>query len=402
MEKEIISQLIVKNDKKIIFLIMDGLGGLPQIPGGPTELEAAQTPNMDRLAAAGTCGLLDPVGYGITPGSGPAHFALFGYDPVTFNVGRGLLGAAGLDFAMAEADLYIRANFATMDKNGRITDRRAGRIPTEKNQELCALLQKKVALPSGRQAFFVTEKEHRALVALRGANLCEEIAETDPQKTGLPALNPAALSSRAEQTSADITDLIKQVNKTLAGEEKANTLLLRGYACYSRFPSFAERYGLNPLAIASYPMYRGIAHLLGMKVATLTNTIEEEIAVLRDNFNAYNFFFVHIKYTDSRGEDGKFAEKVKVIEKVDALLPEIYGLNPDVLIITGDHSTPAVMAGHSWHPVPVLLAAKTCRPDLSANFGERACITGGLGRLPMKNLMAVALAHAGKLQKFGA
>jgi 2,3-bisphosphoglycerate-independent phosphoglycerate mutase len=402
MNADLLTQLIIKNDKKIVFLIMDGLGGLPEEGGTKTELETASTPNLDRLAAAGTCGLLDPIGYGITPGSGPAHFALFGYDPVQYNVGRGLLGAAGVDFAMAEGDLYIRANFATMDKKGLITDRRAGRIPTEINQQLCALLQKKVALPSGTKVFFVTEKEHRALVALRGAKLSEEIAETDPQKTGLPAAKPAALKPQARQTAATIIELMTQVNKALAGEEKANTMLLRGYARYQRFPSFTERYGLNALAIAGYPMYKGIARLLGMKLAAATNTIEDEIQALRANFPDYNFFFVHIKHTDSRGEDGKFAEKVKVIEKIDSLLPEICALNPDVLVVTGDHSTPAAMSGHSWHPVPVLLSAKTCRPDLATSFGERTCLTGGLGRMPMKYLMTIALAHAGKLQKFGA
>jgi 2,3-bisphosphoglycerate-independent phosphoglycerate mutase len=397
-----ISQLIIKNDKKIIFLSMDGLGGLPEEGGTKTELETASTPNLDRLAAAGTCGLLDPVGYGITPGSGPAHFALFGYDPVQFNVGRGLLGAAGLDFPMAENDLYIRANFATMDKKGLITDRRAGRIPTEKNQELCALLQKNIPLISGTKIFFTAEKEHRAMVALRGADLQEEIAETDPQKTGLQSVEPKALVKKAQKTASTIAELLAQVNNTLAREEKANTMLLRGYARYQRFPSFAERYGLNALAIAGYPMYRGIAKLLGMKIAALTNTVEEEIAALQENFSAYNFFFVHIKATDSRGEDGKFTEKVKVIEKVDSLIPDVCALNPDVLVVTGDHSTPAAMAGHSWHSVPVLLSAKTCRTDLAENFGESACLTGGLGRMPMKYLMNIALAHAGKLQKFGA
>jgi 2,3-bisphosphoglycerate-independent phosphoglycerate mutase len=402
MNADLLTQLIIKNDKKIAFLIMDGLGGLPQNPGGMTELETANTPNLDQLVKEGTCGLLDPVGYGITPGSGPAHFALFGYDPVQYNVGRGLLGAAGLDFPMAEDDLYIRANFATMDKNGLITDRRAGRIPTEKNQELCALLQKSISQISGTKIFFTAEKEHRAMVALRGANLQEEITETDPQKTGLPSIEPKALVNKAQKTASTIAELLAQVNKTLAGEDKANTMLLRGYARYQRFPSFAERYGLNALAIASYPMYRGIASLLGMKVAAMTNTIEEEITSLKENFTAYNFFFIHVKYTDSRGEDGNFDEKVKVIEKVDLLLPEICALNPDVLVVTGDHSTPAVMSGHSWHPVPVLLAAKTCRPDWVTNFGERACLSGGLGRMPMKYLMSIALAHAGKLQKFGA
>ncbi|MEN6621122.1 MAG: 2,3-bisphosphoglycerate-independent phosphoglycerate mutase [Smithella sp.] len=402
MNLEFIDRLIVKNDKKIIFLIMDGLGGLPQSSGGLTELEAAQTPNLDRLAASGTCGLLDPVGYGITPGSGPAHFALFGYDPVKYNVGRGLLSAAGLNFPMTEGDLYMRANFATVDAQGLITDRRAGRLATEKNEAICRKLQEKISLSSGMQAFFRTEKEHRALVALRGGDFSEEIAETDPQKTGLLPLEPIALTPHAQNTAHVMKELVEKIKENLNDEETANAMLLRGYARYRRFPSMSERFGLRPLAIASYPMYRGIARLLGMELADTTNTVEEEIQSLKTNYDNYNFFFIHIKYTDSRGEDGQFDEKVKIIEQVDSFIPEISALNPDVLVVTGDHSTPAVMSGHSWHPVPVLLSAASCRPDPVTIFGERACITGGLGRMPMKYIMNVALAHAGKLQKFGA
>ncbi|NTW76229.1 MAG: 2,3-bisphosphoglycerate-independent phosphoglycerate mutase [Syntrophaceae bacterium] len=402
MDSEFVDRLIVKNDKKIVFLIMDGLGGVPQSSGGQTELEAALTPNLDQLAASGTCGLLDPVGYGITPGSGPAHFALFGYDPVKYNVGRGLLSAAGLDFPMTEGDLYMRANFATVDAKGLITDRRAGRLATEKNEAICCKLQEKIAFSSGIQAFFRTEKEHRALVALRGGDFCEEIAETDPQKTGLSPLEPIALTPQAKNTAAVMQELTEKIKEVLKNEETANAILLRGYARYRRFPTMTERFGLTPLAIASYPMYRGIARLLGMQLADATNTIEEEIQSLKANYDKNDFFFIHVKYTDSRGEDGQFAEKVKVIEQVDSLIPDICALKPDVLVVTGDHSTPAVMAGHSWHPVPVLLSAANCRQDLATTFGERACITGGLGRMPMKYIMSVALAHAGKLQKFGA
>lgn len=402
MDAEFVDRLIVKNNKKIIFLIMDGLGGLPQVSGGQTELEAAKTPNLDQLAASGTCGLLDPVGYGITPGSGPAHFALFGYDPVKYNVGRGLLSAAGLDFPMAEGDLYMRANFATIDAKGCITDRRAGRLATEKNEAICRKLQEKISLNSGVQVFFKTEKEHRALVALRGGDFCEEITETDPQKTGLSPLEPVELTPQAKNTAAVMRELTEKIKENLADEETANAMLLRGYARYRRLPSMTERFGLKPLAIASYPMYRGIARLLGMQLADATNTIEDEIQALKVNYDDYNFFFIHIKYTDSRGEDGQFAEKVEVIERVDSLIPDICALKPDVLVVTGDHSTPAIMAGHSWHPVPVLLAAANCRQDLATSFGERACITGGLGRMPMKYIISVALAHAGKLQKFGA
>ncbi|MGA2526705.1 MAG: 2,3-bisphosphoglycerate-independent phosphoglycerate mutase [Smithellaceae bacterium] len=402
MDLELIEQLVVKNDKKIIFLIMDGLGGLPQEGGTKTELETAATPNLDHLAAGGICGLLDPVGYGITPGSGPAHFALFGYDPLKYNVGRGLLSAAGLDFPLSPDDLYMRANFATLDKFGHIADRRAGRLDTEKNKLLCIKLKANVHLQKAKEVFFVTEKEHRALVVLRGGNLSEQISETDPQKTGQPPLEAQALIPAAENTAAAVRELSDKIRDVLSQEEKANIMLLRGYARYRTFPSMAGRFGLNPLAVASYPMYKGIARLLGMTLPQETTTIEEEIQALSSNWRSFDFFFVHVKATDSRGEDGNFAEKVKAIEKVDSLLPEICALNPDVLVVTGDHSTPAAMAGHSFHPVPVLLSAKTCRPDGAVSFGESACLTGGLGRMPMKYLMGVALAHAGKLQKFGA
>jgi 2,3-bisphosphoglycerate-independent phosphoglycerate mutase len=381
---------------------MDGLGGMPRAGDANSELEAAFTPNLDRLAAAGTCGLLDPVGPGITPGSGPAHFALFGYDPIKYNVGRGLLSAAGLDFPMAPGDLYMRANFATVDEKGLITDRRAGRLDTLENERLCKRLHDNIHLDSAQKVFFLTEKEHRALIVLRGGVWHDEISETDPQKTSLPLLDAQPLVPQAEKTAAAVRELSAKIRKVLAREQKANAMLLRGYAQYQSFPSMTERFGLNPLAIASYPMYRGIAKLLGMELAVPTSTMEDEIAALQKNYEENDFFYIHIKATDSRGEDGQFLEKVAVIEKVDSLIPAICALDPAVLVVTGDHSTPAIMAGHSWHPVPVLLAAKTCRPDLATNFGERSCITGGLGRMPMKYLMGVALAHAGKLQKFGA
>jgi 2,3-bisphosphoglycerate-independent phosphoglycerate mutase len=402
MNAELIDHLAQPGATKIVFLVMDGLGGLPAPGGRDTELETARTPNLDDLARQGVCGLLDPVGYGITPGSGPAHFALFGYDPVKNNVGRGILEGAGIDYPMTEKDLLIRVNFATSDRDGLVTDRRAGRIDTATNRRICAKLQEGVRLRSGVPFFFEPVKEHRALLVLRREDLRDEIEETDPQKTGKPPLPPRATAPEARETEAILTELVAEAKRVLADEEKANTILLRGYAKYRKFPSLTERFRLNPLAIAAYPMYRGIARLLGMEVHPPTDTIAEEFEALRASFGGHDFFFVHVKPTDSRGEDGNFAAKVKVIEEVDALLPRILDLNPDVLVVTGDHSTPAALSGHSWHPVPVVLAAKTCRPDRVERFGERDCITGGLGRLPMVNLMALALAHAGRLEKFGA
>jgi len=404
MNPELIDTLIVKNETKIVFLIMDGLGGLPTEKSEQTELEAARTPHLDALVRKSVCGLLNPIGYGITPGSGPAHFALFGYDPIRNNVGRGLLSAAGIDFPMTERDLFMRVNFATidLDHQGRIADRRAGRIDNETNRRLCRKLHERVRLTSGMEVFFETEKEHRALFVLRGDNLREEIEETDPQQTGVPPFPPRPLIPEAENTAVAIEELVEKAKEVLADEEKANMVLLRGYARYRRFPGIGERFGLNPLAIANYPMYRGIARLLGMTVNTSTNTIEDEFDALCQNYNKFDFFFVHIKDTDSRGEDGNFAEKVRMIEKVDSLIPRITDLHPDVLVVTGDHSTPAALASHSWHPLPVLLSSDTCRPDRVEQFGERDCIHGGLGRMPMVYLMGLALAHARRLTKFGA
>ena len=402
MDPEFIDKLVVKNDTKIIFLIMDGLGGLPMGGRDQTELETAKTPNMDSLAKRSICGLLDPVGYGITPGSGPAHFALFGYDPVKNNIGRGILEAAGIDYPMTERDLLIRINFATVDKDGIIVDRRAGRIDNDTNKRICRKLQENIRKISNVEVIFEPVREHRALLVLRGDGLCEDIQETDPQKTGLSALPPKALIPEAEETSILLQSLIDEARRVLADEDKANMMLLRGYSRYRRYPYISERFGLNALAIAAYPMYRGIARLLGMAIGPQPVSIEEEISALRKDYEKYDFFFVHVKPTDSRGEDGNFDAKVKVIEEVDSLIPLVTGLNPDVLVVTGDHSTPAALASHSWHPLPVLLYSATCRPDRVEKFGEGDCICGGLGRMPMVHLMGLALAHARRLEKFGA
>lgn len=408
MNPEFIDTLVVKNDTKIIFLIIDGLGGLP--PGGrnqtgggnQTELEAAATPNLDALADNACCGLLDPVGYGITPGSGPSHLALFGYDPIKNNIGRGILEAAGIDFPMTDRDLLIRVNFATVDATGNVIDRRAGRIDNETNKRICRMLKENIGKISDVEIIFEPVREHRALLALRGGGLREEITETDPQKTGVPPFSPKALVAEAEETSAILRELVNKAGEILYDEKKANMLLFRGYSRYRSFPSLTRRYGLNALGIAAYPMYRGIARLLGMAIIPELSSLKEEFMALCDNYDQYDFFFLHVKATDSRGEDGNFDGKVAVIEEVDRLIPMLTKLNPDVLVVTGDHSTPAALAAHSWHPLPVLLSSPVCLPDRVSRFGERDCIVGGLGRMPTVHLMGLALAHARRLEKFGA
>jgi 2,3-bisphosphoglycerate-independent phosphoglycerate mutase len=402
MDASILEQLVVENESKIVFLIFDGLGGLAMPGKAGTELQVARKPNLNQLAGESICGLLDPIHPGISPGSGPAHFALFGYDPIRCNIGRGVLSAAGVEFELTDRDLAARVNFCTLDRNGIISDRRAGRISTEVSARLCEKLAKSIQAPRGYELFFMPEKEYRAVFVLRGEGLSEAISDTDPQKTGAPPLDPVATSAEGKRAAGLVKNLLDQARKILADEHPANMMLMRGFAKHRRYPSLLERFKLRSLAVANYPMYRGIAKLLGMDLHPVTPDVPSQIDALSKNFASYDFFFVHIKYADSRGEDGDFDGKVKVFEAVDPLIPRIRALKPDVLVVTGDHSTPSLLKSHSWHPLPVLLNAKSARVDRVEEFDEISCTAGGLGRQPAVNLMGLALAHAGRLAKFGA
>jgi len=403
MDFEIIKSLLNgENEEKIVLLVMDGLGGLPIEENGKTELEAASTPNLDALAKKSMLGLHEGIRTGITPGSGPAHLSLFGYDPLKYIVGRGVLSALGIDFDLKKKDVAARGNFCTVDKEGRVTDRRAGRIPTEITERLCKLLCEKVDIP-GVEVFLEPVKEYRFLLVIRGEGLNGNIEETDPLVVGEKPLPATATHKDSEKAAEIVREFVRQAQVILADEHTANMLLLRGFAQLPDWPKFPEVFGLKSIAIAMYPMYRGVAKLVGMDSPPASDSYEKEIDLLEEKWNDYDYFFVHIKKTDSYGEDGSFEKKVHEIEKVDALLPRILALDPSVLIITGDHSTPCAMKYHSWHPVPVLFYAKTCRPDGIEEFGESACRKGGLGvRFPAFDLMALALAHAGRLEKFGA
>ena len=403
MDFDVIKSLLNgSKEGKIVLLVMDGLGGLPMEEGGLTELEAANTPNLDALAEKSMLGLQQGIRAGITPGSGPAHLSLFGYDPLQYEVGRGVLSALGIDFDLQKQDVAARGNFCTVDENGLVTDRRAGRIPTEITVRLCERLREKINIPDV-EVFLEPVKEYRFLLVLRGEGLYANIEETDPQVVGEKPLPAKAIDANSEKAASIVREFVRQAEKILADEHPANMLLLRGFAQLPDWPMFPEVFDLNALAIAMYPMYRGVAKLVGMDCLPAAQYYEEEIDMLEQHWSEYDFFFVHIKKTDSYGEDGNFEKKVHEIEKVDALLPRILELKPSVLIVTGDHSTPCAMKYHSWHPVPTLLFAKTCRPDGIDRFGERACRGGGLGvRFPGYDLMALALAHAGRLEKFGA
>lgn len=400
MDLELARELTVKNDSKIVLFVMDGLGGLPHPETGRTELQTAHTTHLDLIAKESACGFTVPVGAGITPGSGPGHLALFGYDPYVYNIGRGVLEAVGIDFDLQPADVAARGNFCTVDDRGLITDRRAGRIPTERCTELVAELRK---IPlDGVRVFVEPVREHRFVLVLRGEGLSEHVADTDPQAEGAPPLPPQATSAEGERTAALVARFVECAREYLADKAPANMLLLRGFARRPDWPTMEEVFKLRAAAIAYYPMYRGLAKLVGMEALPVGPSIEDSIVTLREHWGRYDFFFIHYKYTDTAGEDGDFDRKVEKLEEVDDHIEQIVELGPDVLMVAGDHSTPAVMAAHSWHPVPFMLRSRWTRRDECDFFNELDLLKGSLGTFPAKEVMPLALAHAGRLKKYGA
>jgi 2,3-bisphosphoglycerate-independent phosphoglycerate mutase len=398
---DLMKELKVPSDKKIVILVMDGLGGLPG-KDNKTELEAARTPNMDNLCRDSLCGLSTPIAPGITPGSGPGHLGLFGYDPLEYQIGRGVLEALGIGLSLNSKCIAARGNFCSLDpSSGVITDRRAGRIPTEK----CAQLVEKLSVITRIDDIGITVrpvKDYRFALILEGEGLEDGLTETDPQKTGLKPLKVEPTRPAARKAADILNKWVDQALVVLKDEMPANGCTLRGIAKDPGLASYQEVYGLKACAIATYPMYKGLARLVGMDVLDAGDTIASEIQTLKNSWDKYDFFFFHVKKTDSAGEDGNFDAKVKVIEETDSFIPEILALKPNVLVITGDHSTPAAQKSHSWHELPLLFFGDNIRPDGVTEFGERACMAGGLGHIRHVDIMPLAMAHADKLTKFGA
>jgi 2,3-bisphosphoglycerate-independent phosphoglycerate mutase len=393
-------QLQLKNDSKIVLLVADGLGGLPMEPGGPTELEAARTPELDRLAARGVQGGSIPVLPGISPGSGPGHLGLFGYDPLHYQIGRGALEATGIGLELLPGDVAVRCNFCTLDAEGNISDRRAGRIASEESARLVERL-KSIRI-EGVELVVEPVKEHRFVVLFRGADLGGNVRDTDPQRTGVPPLDPVAEDQASRPTAELAKQFLQQARQLLADHPQANFHTMRGFAAKPDLPSYEQVYGLRAAAIAVYPMYKGLARLVGMQIVGSPQTLDQQVDLLEQKWQDYDFFFLHFKYTDSTGEDGDFDAKVQRIQELDAVIPRIEALEPNVLVVTGDHSTPCYLRSHSWHPVPTLLVSDCCRPDGHQQFNESTSIHGGLGQFEAKHLMLLALANAGRLGKYGA
>ena len=397
----LISSLAKANDKRIVLLVMDGVGDCDN-EGRGTALQMARTPTLDALAARSALGLAVPVAPAVTPGSGPGHLGLFGYDPLVYRVGRGVLSALGIEFPLTPRDVAARLNFCTIDSAGLVTDRRAGRIGDDENRRLLAKIREKLAPPEGVEVLFETVAEHRALMVLRGEGLDDDVGETDPQAVGVAPLSPTRAPHDNSPTARLVEGLISQVRDILADEPRANMILARGFAKFPDWPRFPDRYQLKPAAVAGYPMYRGVARLVGIPVVaeptTAADVCAETVAAMAD----HTFVFSHFKYTDKTGEDGDLPAKIERIEEMDAALPTLLAADPDVLIVTGDHSTPPSLKAHSWHPVPVLMKAPHLRGGDGGRFDEVACRAGQIGTVPAKQLIPLAMAHAGKLEKYGA
>jgi len=397
-----IENIILKNNYKIVFLILDGLGDIPNPAFSyKTPLEVAKKPAIDKLSQeSGILGRSIPVDIGITPGSGPGHLSLFGYDPLTYEIGRGVLEALGLNMDLQDGDLAARANFCTLH-NDIVTDRRAGRIATTETERLCGMIAQHVPEIDGIKIIIKPGKSHRFALIFRGSGLSDELTDADPHKDNRPFVFAQPKTQKATFTATVINNFIKKVTAVLHDEPVANGILLRGFSMKPNIPSFSSQYKLNALAIATYPMYRGIAKVLGMDVKEEPKDYQDMVRVLKENYQEYQFFFLHIKETDLAGEDGNFSDKVKAIERADEIVPDIYSLNPHVMVITGDHSTPCPLKGHSWHPVPLLIITQTGERDGLA-FHEKNCNQGSIGTIYSKQLMHLVLAHGLKLDKYGA
>ncbi|MEO0272887.1 MAG: 2,3-bisphosphoglycerate-independent phosphoglycerate mutase [candidate division WOR-3 bacterium] len=398
-----IKELYQKNNAKIVFLVADGLGGIPHPEfNNLTELEYAKTPNLDKITPKSILGLTIPVDYGITPGSGPAHLSLFGYKPEEEEIGRGALEAYGIGHIMKENELAIRANFCTINESKIVLDRRAGRIDTNEMRRIVGKLSEKISYIGPYKVTFLPGKEHRFVIILEGEKLSDKLTDTDPQKEGHVILSADPLDESAKPTSKIVNMLVDEIIATLKDEHRANGVLLRGYSLKPKIESFEEKFGLKALSLANYPMYKGITRILGMDTPEAGENFGDLLDYFKNNYENYDFVYIHYKYTDKAGEDGDFLKKVSYIEELDKYIPEILSTNPDVFVITGDHSTPSLLKSHSWHPNPTLLLSKYAGFDGIERFTERNCKNGSLGTIYAYHLLPLAMACTLKLKKWGA
>ena len=401
---EFLARLAQPADSRLVLLVLDGVGDLRSEAQPQTALERASLPNLDALAQRSALGRIVPAGAGVTPGSGPGHLALFGYDPTEpgADIGRGVLEALGMGLEIRRSDVTARGNFATADRDGNLTDRRAGRPSNEECRRLVALLNESLEGLARPAARVFAGEGHRFVLVLSGEGLSDALADTDPQTTGVPPLAPSGLAEGSESTVAAMAEIIGRMDNALAAEPQANRVLFRGFSRLPSLPAMPDLYQMRCGALAGYPLYRGVASACGMEVVATSKKPEELFATVREHWDAFDFFFLHIKQPDMAGEDGNLDAKVQALEEVDAALPLLLELEPDVLAVTGDHSTPAPLMAHSWHPVPTILFSDRCFRDDCNRYDEVAALHGHLGTFPSHDLLALMLANGGRLAKFGA
>lgn len=403
---ELYSGLTLKTSAKLALVVLDGLGDIAtREQRYMTPLEAARTPNLDALTQDAVQGRMTPVAPGITPGSGPGHLGLFGYDPLEFEVGRGVIEALGLGLELKAGDVAARANFCTLDDAGIVTDRRAGRIDTAICEELCDLIAKKVKKAGDAEVIIKAGKGHRFVVVFRGKGLEGPLTDADPHREGaaIPTAEPGdPKNPKQKKTAKLVAEFYKQALPLIAKKRPANGFLMRGIAHQPDIPLFQERYQLRPACLAVYPMYKGLAQLVGMTKLEGPQTIQDQFERYLAEYDNYDFFFIHYKYTDMHGEDGNFEAKKRAIEEFDAALPILLQKRPDVIAITGDHSTPCAVKGHSWHPQPVLLTSALSGSDKLERFTETGANLGSLGVFDAKYLIRLMQANARMFDKFGA
>ena len=403
---QLLASLAQPAETKLVLLVLDGVGDIATDEQPETALDRARLPNLDALAGRSALGRIVPVATGITPGSGPGHLALFGYDPLSpgADIGRGVLEALGSGLTLKPGEVAVRGNFATADAAGNLTDRRAGRIPTSECVRLVGRMREAIAADPvpGLEVEIEPGEGHRFVLVLKGEGLSAEVSDTDPQQLGVPPVAPEPTALEAAATVARLHQALPVLEAAIAGEPKANRLLLRGFSVLPHLPQMGELYRLRLGAFAGYPLYRGVAGACGMEVVPCGKRIGEILDTVAEHWHRFDYFFLHIKQTDQAGEDGNLAAKVEVLEEVDAALPRLLALAPDVLAVTGDHSTPAPLKAHSWHPVPLLLHSAVCFRDGGQDFSELACTGGHLGTFASRELLGLMLANGGRLKKFGA
>ncbi len=404
---------MAENSGKGILIVCDGLGDLRE--KGKTPLQAAKTPNMDRLAEHGACGLMHTIGRGIIPGSDTAHLQLFGYSTEKYYTGRGTFEALGVGIELEEGDVAFRCNFATVDEKMKILDRRAGRISTSFAKKLEQDFQN-IEI-DGAKVIFKASVEHRGALVLRGKGLSHKVGDTDPHSlTRLLVSKPLEGTPEAKKTAKILNEFTKLSHEKLNSnplnegrELPANILLSRGPGIFSKAPPMEEKFGIRSACVAGGALYKGVAKFVGMdilKVKGATGAKDTDLNSKADAvvsaLNEYDFVFLHIKATDSFSHDGDFGGKKKFIEKIDSeVLPKLMETGANIMI-TGDHTTPCRIGDHSSHPTPFLMNGELVRHDDIKKFDEFSCANGSLGHLFGKDVMNMMVSLMGKAHIYGA